>query len=76
MELKRKENEEKPKKTKRGRKSIREGKQRRERKKGEEGKREKFPMFRWSKLDGPRIKGSPRNESYAWVPKSVSFVKL
>ena len=40
------------------------------------GKREDFPTFRRSKLDGPRIKVGRRNESYAWVPKSECFVKL
>ena len=38
--------------------------------------RENFPVFRLSKLDDPRIKVGPRNESYAWVPKSVCCVKL
>ena len=40
------------------------------------GKIEDFQAFRWSKLDSLRIKVSPRNESYTWVPKSVCFVKL
>ena len=40
------------------------------------GKIEDFPTFRWSKLDGPKIKVGPRNDSYAWVPKSKRFVKL
>ena len=40
------------------------------------GKIEDFSAFRWLKLGGPRIKFSPRNESYAWVPKSVGFFKL
>ena len=40
------------------------------------GKREDFPAFRRSKLDGSRIKVGPRNESYAWVPKSECFIKL
>ena len=35
-----------------------------------------FSAFRRLKLDGPRIKVGPHNESYAWVPKSRSFVKL
>ena len=47
-----------------------------ERKKGGEKKREIFPAFRRSNLDGPRIKVDPRNEGYMWVPKSGSFVKL
>ena len=33
-------------------------------------------MFRQLKLNGSRIKVGPRNESYAWVPKSEHFVKL
>ena len=53
-----------------------EGKRRRKRKKGEERKRHIFPAFRRSKLDGPRIKVGPCNESYAWVLKSRIFVKL
>ena len=44
------------------------------RKKGEE--KGNFPTFRRSKLDGRRVKVDPRNESYAWEPKSWSFVKL
>ena len=44
--------------------------------KGKRGKREDFPAFRQLKLDGPRIKVGPSNESYAWVPKLVGFVKL
>ena len=44
--------------------------------KGEERKREIFPAFRRSKLDGPSIKINPRNVSYTWVPKSRRFVKL
>ena len=35
-----------------------------------------FSVFQWSKLDSPRIKVGPHNESYAWAPKSWSFVKL
>ena len=31
-------------------------------------------MFRQSKLNGPRIKVGPCNESYTWVPKSERFV--
>ena len=51
----------------------------RERKKGEERKNGDFsgvPKFRRSNLDGLRVKVDPRIESYAWVPKSGSFVKL
>ena len=51
------------------------GKEKQGRKEEERG-REDFPAFRLSKLDGLRIKVGPRNESYAWVPKSVCFVKL
>ena len=42
----------------------------------EEKKRKIFQVFLLSNLDGPRIKVNPRNESYALVPKSGSFVKL
>ena len=44
--------------------------------KGGEKKSEIFSAFRWSKLDGLRVKVDSRNESYAWVLKSKSFVKL
>ena len=47
----------------------------REKKWGEK-KREFFPAFRRSNLDGLRVKFNPRNEDYAWVPKSWSFAKL
>ena len=40
------------------------------------GKIEDFPAFRRSKLDGPKIKVGPHNESYAWIQKSVGFVQL
>ena len=49
-----------------------EGKHKRKRKKGEEKGKGKF--FRCS--DDRRIKVGPHNESYVWVPKSESFVKL
>ena len=39
-------------------------------------KREDFPAFRRSKLDGSRIKVGPHNESYEWIPKLMCFVKL
>ena len=48
----------------------------RKRKKGEERKHENFSAFRQSKLNGSRIKVGQRNESYVWVPKSGSFLKL
>ena len=35
-----------------------------------------FPVFRQSNLDSLRVKDDPRNEGYAWVLKSRSFVKL
>ena len=35
-----------------------------------------FLVFRWSNLDGLRVKVDPCNEGYAWVPKFGSFVKL
>ena len=62
----------KKKEKRKEKKSYREGKGR----KGEERKREIFPAFRRSELEGPSIKIDPRNESYAWVPKSRSFVIL
>ena len=55
---------------------MREGKWIEKRKKEGEREREIFPVFRRSKLDGPRVKVGPRNKRYVWVPKSVSFVKL
>ena len=42
----------------------------------ESEKRKKFPIFRLSKVDSPRIKDGSRNKSFAWVPKFGSFVKL
>ena len=45
-------------------------------KKWGEKKKEIFPAFRRSNLDGPRVKVNPRNEGYAWVPKPRSFDKL
>ena len=55
---------------------MREGKRIEKRKKRGDRDREIFPIFRRSKLDGPRVKVGPRNETYAWVPKSESFVQL
>ena len=46
-----------------------------ERKKKERGKERIFPVFRCSKLNSPRTKVGPRNESYAWVPKSKIFIE-
>ena len=48
----------------------------RERHGREKQKREIFPVFRRSELDGPRRKVDPRIAGYAWVPKSRGFVKL
>ena len=67
------------KKGKKGREANRgrKEKNRVEREKGErETKREIFLAFRRSKLDGPRRKVDSCIESYAWVPKSWSFVKI
>ena len=60
------------------RKRERKGRRRKtkgERKNGEE-KEKNFLAFQRSKLYGPRIKVCPHNESFAWVPKSGSFIKL
>ena len=48
----------------------------RERKKGGEKKKEIFPAFQRLNFDDPRVKFNPRNEGYARVSKSKSFVKL
>ena len=47
-----------------------------EEKKREKGKERILPEFRWSELDSPGTKVGPRNESYAWVPKSEFSSKL
>ena len=47
-----------------------------ERKKGGEKKMRFFSVFRWSNLDGLRVKVDPCNDGYAWVPKFGSFLKL
>ena len=47
----------------------------REKERGEKNM-EIFQAFRKSELDGLRRKVDPRIASYAWVPKSWSFVKL
>ena len=70
---------EKEKKRKRRRKKERSGEGKIGEKRGRNGKRgkkEDFQAFRRSKLDGPRIKVGPRNESYAWVLKSLGLIKL
>ena len=48
----------------------------RERERGERNKKGDFPGIPTVKLDGPRRKVDPRIESYVWVHKSGSFVKL
>ena len=63
-------------KNERGWKENRIEKEKKKENRGEKGRRKKFSTFRRSKLDGPRIKVGPHNESYVWVPKSESFVKL
>ena len=47
-----------------------EGREKRKKKRRKEKKNEFFPVFRRSKLDGPRRKVYPCIASYAWVPKS------
>ena len=65
------------KKRKGGKEKKKRGEEKSNRKgKENERKRKIFPAFQWSELDGLRIKVGPHNESYAWVPKSRSFVKL
>ena len=43
---------------------------------GGEGKKKRlrFSMFQQSEVVSPRIKVGPRNESYAWVSKTASFI--
>ena len=48
----------------------------RERERGERKKKEIFPVFRRSKLDGQRRKVDSCIVTYAWVQKFGSFVKL
>ena len=48
----------------------------RKRKNVGERKSKVFLVFRRSNLDNLRIKVGLCNESYAWVPKLVGFVKL
>ena len=77
------------KQTKRKVSSVDKKGKRRERKRKEERRRKRnriereketkmkiFPAFRQSKLDDPRRKFDPHIESYTFVPKSWSFVKL
>ena len=74
----RKEKKRKKKKGEKTREREREESNReREREKEErEKRREIFPTFRRSNLDGPRVKVDPRITGYMWVSKSWSFVKL
>ena len=65
----RKERGKKERKEKEKKKCVEEKKEKRR------GKEKIFPMFQRSELDSPRTKVSPRNESYAWVPKSEFFVE-
>ena len=51
------------------------GSKQRERERGER-KKKIFPVFRRSKLDDLRRKVDPHIASYAWVPKSLSFIKF
>ena len=69
MRIKRENEEKKRESTKRGRKRI-------ERERNGEKKKNIFPAFRRSNLDGPRVKFDPHNKGYTWVPKFGSFVKL
>ena len=59
-----------------GRKEKKSNREREREKWERETKREIFLAFRWSKLNDPRRKVDPRIESYAWVPKSWSFLKF
>ena len=64
MRIKR-EKEEKKREKNRGRKLI---------ERGRKGEKRKGRFSRRS--DSPRVKVYPRNQGYAWVPKSGSFVKF
>ena len=68
------------KRRKENRREMRERRKRRgrerQREREEKKKREIFSAFRLSELDGPRRKVDSHIASYAWVPKSWSFVKL
>ena len=73
----RKGEKERKKKRKGSKQERRRGNRLEERERGErETKREIFPAFQRSKLDCPRRKVDPHIESYVWVPKSWSFIKL
>ena len=68
--------ERKHKKNERKKQTEREREREREREGREKQKREIFPALRRLELDGLRRKVDPHITSYAWVPKSWSFVKL
>ena len=73
------ENERSQQKRKDGKPTREKGKKKSDRereRKERETKREIFPAYQWSELDGLRRKVDPRIASYALVPKSWSFVKL
>ena len=65
----------KPRKERGGEKIGQRGSKWREIERGEK-KMEIFPAFRRSELDDQKRKVNPRIVSYAWVPKSWSFIKL
>ena len=68
--------EEKKKRRKKEGKQTGGGKKRNQIERERETKMEIFPVFQRSKLDCLRRKVDPCIESYTWVPKSWSFVKL
>ena len=63
---------------KEGKKKEKDGKKRKEKRRGVRSSNFslEFVVIGLSVLVGARSKVGPRNESYAWVPKSVGFVKL
>ena len=74
----RKEKEKEKEKRKGGR--VRESEKKKRRRKEKKKKRERYfplrsPANRQSKRVGARDKVGPRNESYAWVPKSKFFIE-
>ena len=75
--IRKNEKKEKEKKREgRANKREREEPDRERERKGREKKKEIFPAFRLSNLDGLRVKVDPRIAGCTWVPKSWSFVKL
>ena len=61
-----------------GKKKEKDGKKRKEKRRGVRSSNFslEFAVIGLSVLVGVRSKVGPRNETYAWVPKSVGFVKL